>query len=183
MAGLWPAGWEADPGAATPVAAPLILTAALPPALGAVLDDWRRSHYAQGAARAPAHLTLFRHLPGLQAPLLAADARRVLAQTPPLHLRLAPPALRDGALVVRVRSPMLTALRRALADLWDPWLLPGDRADPDLHVTLAGRKAHPVRLPDRRAGALQAEALSPGLLLWRHGEPKWTPLVALRHPR
>ena len=84
MPKLWPV--------ATPVAAPRILIAELPASLQASLSGIRRAHHP--GATAPAHPTLFRHLPGPQVPSLVAgrlspEEARALA---PRLARLLPPA-------------------------------------------------------------------------------------------
>ncbi|MGL6044135.1 MAG: hypothetical protein ACRC1J_09440, partial [Sandaracinobacteroides sp.] len=80
MTGLWPAGWKADP--ARLPAAPLVLTAALPPAVQQAADASRGRLQPEAAAHAPAHLTLFRHLPGLKADELLRDIRALAAELP-----------------------------------------------------------------------------------------------------
>lgn len=73
MTGAWPAGVAAPPRQApVALAAPLVLTAALPPSLDRWLAEARARLDPGRAARTPPHLALFRHLPG---PLLMARVR------------------------------------------------------------------------------------------------------------
>lgn len=196
MTGLWPAGWAPCPapgearGDARTEAAALILTVALPDALQRQAGLIRSAHLPEAAIRAPAHLTLFRHLPGLEQPALARTLRAVAGGRAPAF-KVEPPARWDGRWVAPVRSPALDALRAELADRWHGLLTPPDLAIARLHISLAkGRQAPPALPP----GPWQAR----GLLLWRHdatvasaaerefpvstaerGGPFWTPLVAV----
>jgi hypothetical protein len=167
------------------VAAPLLLTVALPPALQAAADAQRRALDPARAARTPAHLTLFRHLPGPGLAALAADCRALAADAPGFTVG---PAARVGeALHARVMSPALEALRDELARRWHGLLLPGDAAPPRLHISLAGRHAAGAPLPlPLPAGPHRAG----GLLLWAlhgagsgRGEAFWSPLVAVAFRR
>jgi len=181
--------------------APLILTAALPPALQAAADAARSRLYPEGAARAPAHLGLFRHLPGTMADDLGHDIRALAAQMPAPMLELCPAHRKAGALMLPVQSLALDHLRADLAARWHGLLAPGDIAPPALHITLAGARA-PARqttVTGARAPCAPASQTAqippalaaaqwrcPGLLLWRvggYGEACWSPLVAWRFHR
>jgi len=185
MTGAWPAGvTPPPPGAPAAPAAPLILTAALPPALSAALARARATLDPARAARTPPHLALFRHLPGPMLPALLADIRALVADGPAPDFTLELARVRSRALMARARSPRLDELRAALAGRWHGLLAPGDIAPPPLHVTLAGRaSAQRPELPP--APLLSGPHRVPALLLWAHrgggerDEPVWTPLVAI----
>lgn len=176
MAALWREG----------VAAPLILTAELPTHVARWLNVLRQTHYPSGAARAAAHLGLFRHLPGPQAQAIARDVQRMAAEMPAAPVFLEGLMKPDSAVSLRAKSPDLDALRERLADWWQPLLVPGDAAAPRLHITIAaGLSAHEARA---LAAKLAPEVpptrfTSRALLLWQHGEPHWTPLVRLAFRR
>lgn len=191
MAGLWPAGWapRSDTSIALPPAAPLILTVALPEALQRQADAIRSTRAPAAAASAPAHLSLFRHLPGPALAEIGNSLRRMVASSAPTMILQAPAAW-NGRWVVPVRAPALDALRAELADGWHGLLSPGDHAPPRLHISLSGGPEAPPPLPE---GPWPAR----GLLLWRYaggpgsaaerggassaaerGGPFWTPLVA-----
>jgi hypothetical protein len=171
MAGLWPAGWApaAPPSVAAPVSAPLILTVALPDALQRKADAIRSARTPEAAARAPAHLTLFRHLPGPEAQALLRTLKAYGASPAPVF-RLRPPARWNGLWVAPVESPALDELRAALAHDWHGLLAPGDLAPPRLHISLGTGSAAPPLLPE---GPWAAR----GLLLWRHGSPLPGPIA------
>lgn len=161
MAGLWPAGWE--PGNRTAGPSALILSVALPAALQRQAGALRRQLGPEAARRAPAHVSLFRHLPGLQQDSLVGDMRTVSATCAPAFL-LEPPVRWGGLWVARVRSDCLDALRADLADRWHGLLSPGDLAPPRLHLSLGFGTQPPLPLPE---GPWRA----PGLLLWQHNGP------------
>lgn len=153
-------------------AAPLILSAALPSALQSAADRLRP---AGRAAHAPAHLSLFRHLPGAERAVLLREARQLMAETAAPVATLLPPVQRERRWLAPVAAPELDVLREAFARRWHGLLAPGDIAPPRLHISLSDAAPSapfppgPWRLP--------------GLLLWQYGEACWTPLVALRFRR
>ena len=176
MAGLWPAGWAPSgaSGAAAAQPAPLILTLALPDALQRQADAVRASAWPEAAQRAPAHCTLFRHLPGLKQDELVRLLRRVRPATQP-DFDVAAPVRWGDRWVAPLASPVLDQLRADLADSLHGLLAPGDLAPPRLHISLSEGRNAPPPLPP---GPWRAR----GLLLWRHAErggPFWSPLVAL----
>jgi hypothetical protein len=165
MAGLWPAGWK--PGERTAGQSVLILTVALPDALQRQACALRRQLAPEAARRAPAHVSLFRHLPGLQQDSLVGDIRTVAASAAPElqpEFQLEPPVRWGGLWVARMRSAGLDALRADLADRWHGLLSPGDLAPPRLHLSLGPGTQPPPPLP---GGPWRA----PGLLLWQHSGP------------
>jgi len=190
MVQLWPAGWAPGTTSGRAVAdrgtAPLILTAALPPALQSAADAARCRLYPEGSARAPAHLGLFRHLPGTMADDLGHDVRALAARIPAPVLEIRPARWKNGALMLPILCPALGALRDDLAERWHGLLAPGDRAPPALHITLAGARAPRGTAPEMPFEVATGPWRCPGLLLWRaggYGEACWTPLVAWRFHR
>jgi hypothetical protein len=162
-----------------------MLTAAMPPPLQAEADAARARHAPQAALRAPAHLGLFRLLPGLMQDALLRDLKAVCDTAAPVF-RLRPPARWDGLWVVPLEAGPLDTVRDALAARWHGLLLPGDAATPRLHISI-GRAA------DAPAPLAAGPWTAPALLLWRHDRALspgpgydrafWTPLVACRFRR
>ncbi|TPE59242.1 hypothetical protein FJQ54_14385 [Sandaracinobacter neustonicus] len=171
MAGLWPAGWRQPDAAAG--AAPLILTLALPEALQRATDALRGRLAPEAAAHAPAHLGLFRHLPGLQAAIIEADMRAMATGTAPTF-RLGPPQRWDRLWVAPATG--LDALRDELAARWHGLLAAPDMGRPRLHISLCGGPDSPPPLPEGPWRAC-------GLLLWQYDKACWRPLVACRFRR
>jgi hypothetical protein len=179
MPSLWPAEPRNAPQA---VAAPLILTAELPPALLARLNALRSKHYPAGAARAPAHLTLFRHLPGPQLRALIDDVRRLALETRCPLVSVAGLQRPDTSVALKVESPELDEFRERLAVWWSPLLTPGDAAQARLHITLAAhlRPAEARALATTLQGSVGTVRFPVrACLLWQHAEPRWLPLVRL----
>lgn len=177
MAGLWPAGWT--PAHAEAKAAPLILTLALPPALQREADALRHAHAAEAARHAPAHISLFRHLPGQQLQSLSNDLSALARAEEAPSFNVRSPVWREGMWMAPVSSPPADFLREELAERWHGLLAPGDIAAPRLHISLArGSRAapSPAALPE-------GPWRSPALLLWQYGKALWTPLVAFAFRR
>ena len=179
--------WPAEPHSRfQAVAAPLILTVELPAPLQATLDGLRRAHYPMGAAQAPAHLTLFRHLPGPQLRALADDARRLAADTPCPDVAIPGLSRPDTSVSLKVESLGLEEFRERLADWWSPLLTPGDAAPARLHLTIA---AHLKPQAARHLAATlegqfcRTSFTARACLLWQHAEPRWLPLVRLSFRR
>lgn len=138
----------------------------------------------------PAHLSLFRHLPGPSAALLTADLRRLTRASRAPLFALQPPRLWDRALVIPVQAPDLLALRQDLADCWAPMLLPLERGTPRLHITLAAgldRKAaqaalSPVTDALRQAPFMGRALAIRALVLLPHQPPGAAPLLRAVFP-
>lgn len=180
MAGLWPAGWDParsglpqgpGPGA---VGASLLLTVALPHPLQRAADAVRNGLWPQAARHAPAHVSLFRHLPGPSQPAIASDIRRMCRDVGQPSFNVGSHAAANGRWMAPIQSPGLDDLRAALAACWHGLLAPGDIAPPRLHMSLAPAHAGGTPPPALPPGPWRA----PGLLLWQYAEASWTPLVA-----
>ena len=171
-----------------PVARPLILTLAFPARVQRTLDRVRRTHYPREHNHVPAHLTLFRHLPGTQAPGLLTALRTEASNSRVFPVALGPVTRLGSAVVLPARSDALLALQARLAQCFQPLLTPQDRAPFRPHVTLANKLDDPAAVEHALEAAnprfdTQAEAL----LLWRFDEDRpqspWTLLVRLGFPR
>lgn len=166
-----------------PVAAPPILTLAFPADVAARLEALRRAHYPPARNRVPAHLTLFHHLPGPQAPAILADLRDETRHHAVPELRLGGMMSLGRGVAIRVESDALHALREGLARRFEPLLLPQDRAPFRPHVTIANKLAPEAA---RRLLAQLAAAFAPsrtvaaGLDLWRLDGMRWAELVRVR---
>lgn len=161
-----------------------MLTVAMPPPLQAAADAARVAHAPGAALRAPAHLGLFRLLPGLMQEQLLRDLKAACATAAP-SFRLRAPARWDGLWVAPLEPGPLDTLRADLAARWHGLLLPGDAATPRLHISI-GRAAVPPAPLD------PGPWTAPALLLWGHRRQPvgpgydgafWTPLVACRFRR
>jgi len=174
----------------SPPVSALLLLAELPPTVRAAADRWRAVLAPPAAGRMPAHISLFRHLPGPSAAMLVADVRRLVRANRAPMLVLQPPRLWDRALVIPVCAPELLAMRDTLADWWAPMILPNEQGTPRLHITLAAgldRKAAEAALPEVTAGFRQAPFMGQALpvrafLLLPHQPPGVAPLLRAVFP-
>lgn len=163
------------------LARPLILTLALPQKVMSRLDALRRAHYPLDRNRVPAHLGLFRHLPGTQIADILQAVQSEAVRTPPFKVEIGRATSWQGAVVLPVRSAELHDLHDRLRDRFLPLLIPADRAPFRPHVTLANRllpgtqSAVLAAVSDAWPRPLVAEAL--GLFLWRYDEGPWSLLV------
>src|SRR3982750_174586 len=119
--------------------APLILTLVLDASSTARFEALRRERFPPERNLAPAHLTLFHHLPGDQLGDIGAETAE------------------------------LTTLRTSLAHAWAPWLTPQDRQPFRPHVTVQNKAAPAearALLERLSAGFVAFPVRAEGLLLW-----------------
>ncbi|MCS6986527.1 MAG: 2'-5' RNA ligase family protein [Sphingomonadaceae bacterium] len=172
---------QASPGA-------VVLTLRLPARLQERLEALRRRYYPPARNRVPAHLTLFRQLPGPALDEVTDAIAQEAVRTPPFPFQLLPPRAWGGAIVLPVTSEDLMDLHARLAERMALLLGAADRGPYRPHVTLANHldlDARPVVL-----GALSARwprpegAVAEGLTLWQL-EPRggWLLLVTRRFAR
>lgn len=157
-------------------AAPLILTAELPPGLHRRFTELRRAHYPPERNFLEAHVTLFHALP----PMCEAEATQLLAR---LAKEFAPPRGRiesvmpwDQGTALRLSSPAMLGLRQEIAEHFHGMLTGQDSHPPRLHVTIQNK------VTPKEAKALQAalaglippeEFAFPGLALHRYRGGPW----------
>ncbi len=159
---------------------PLILTAGFEPGFQSRLEGWRRAHYPVALNRVPAHLSLFRQLPGRAEGEVRRRLSRLAAEVPPLPARLLGFAAREGGVVLEVQCPALVDLREELAEALAGLIMAADMAPPRLKVTLqnkADAAAARASLAALRKEALPAEVRIVRLLLWRYLDGPWELLV------
>jgi 2'-5' RNA ligase len=162
---------------------PLIVTALLDRLAFARLDALRRAHYPAERNLVPAHITLFHHLPGMQA---AAIDRRLAATAQaerPIDARVAGLRNLGRGVALRIDSPELETLRAELAEVWADWLIPQDRQRFAPHVTIqnkvdaaAARTLHDRLRNDFAPWRLRID----GLTLWAYRDGRWDHLKDYR---
>lgn len=157
---------------------PLILTAALAPAVQDRFDRLRREHFPPERNHLAAHLTLFHQLPGEQLDAVAAAVAEAVRRPPPL-VEVTGVRFLGRGVAYALRSAELDAVRTGLAERWWPWLGAQDRARHAPHVTVQNKVA-PQRareLHARLAAAFVPEAVPVvGLDLWRYLGGPWESL-------
>lgn len=181
---------------ASPVQGSLLLTLGFDRPNQAALESLRRAAWPEARPGVPAHLTLFRQLPGGQAPAIVAEIRTELRGRQPFPVLFLPPRARGDAVFLPARGEDLLDLHGALRHRLFALLRPQERLEPDLHVTLAaGRSPRDAADLAGKLGRAPVPVLAraEALLLWRLAQPAgptgaaalvrdppWSLLVSLR---
>jgi hypothetical protein len=154
---------------------PLIVTIEIDELSFAVLDAQRRAHFPPERNFIPAHITLFHHLPGEQAPAIRAELARVCRREAFLMEVAGLRSLGRGV-AYTIASPTADAVRAGLAETWDGWLTPQDRQKPRLHVTVQNKVAPEIArrlLQDLEAGFAPYPVTAVALRLWSYEGGPW----------
>lgn len=155
---------------------PFVLTLKLDDRSFAFFDDLRRRHFPPGRNLVPAHLTLFRQLPGGRGCDIKALLSSFAARQKPLVMTAREVKAIGKGVACFFDAPALMALRDGLADEWDPWLSDQDRAPYWPHVTVQNKVAPKVAnaLARDLASDFQPFQLTgTGLILWRYLGGPW----------
>ena len=157
------------------MADPLILTLRLDAATFARLNALRQRLFPDRGYRLPAHLTLFHHLPGDEAPRIAAELEELAAGTAPIPLAVTEVLKFNPGAAYKVQSPRLKDFRAGLAERWEDWLTRQDRSF-RAHVTVQNKVAsRDDAFPALAAEFKPFEATGTGLLLWHYRGGPWEP--------
>lgn len=157
-------------------AAPLILTAELPPELHRRFTELRRLHYPPERNRLEAHVTLFHALPPMCENELVRLLGRLTGECPP------PQGMVDGVMqwdqgtAIRLSSPGLLEFREAIAEHFHGMLTAQDSSPPRLHLTVQNKVApsEAKALQAALAGIVQPERFAfPALALHRYRGGPW----------
>lgn len=157
-------------------AAPFVLTLEMDGAAFAAFDALRRQHYAPGRNLVPAHVTLFRSLPGERAREVKALLRQTAAREKPIEVEVGEARALERGVAVFLHSPHLSALRDELAEEWEPWLGDEDRLAFRPHVTIQANVAEAEARRTRdavRSSPLPRRFRATGLHLWRYRDGPW----------
>lgn len=161
---------------ARPSAAPLIVTATLPPDLQAWATRLREAHYPPERNHLAAHVTLFHALPWR----LEEEARALLsalaASTPPVPARLSGVMDLGSGTALRIDSPDLLLLRAEIAHHFHGMLGAQDSHEPRLHVTIQNKvtRKEAWALQDELGALIQPRAFAfAGLALHRYLGGPW----------
>lgn len=162
-----------------PVSAPLILTLTLDAASQAHFDALRRQYFPPERNYLQAHITLFHHLPGPEAPAVAAHLAQVAATTPPLPLQVSGLRFLGRGVAYDLQNPALPQLHRQLQTAWAPWLTPQDQQRLKPHITVQNKVEPAVAralLQELTAAFQPFEAQGRGLTLWAYKNGPWEKL-------
>lgn len=177
------------PGRATPAGLPhhdgmqpLVVTLVLDEQAQQRFDALRAAHFPPERNHLAAHVTLFHALPGEMEGAVRADLAE-LARRSPFPLRVAGLRSLGRGVAYDLQSAQLTALRRRLADAWQPFLTAQDAQTHLPHVTVQNKVAPGqarALLEELRAGFVPYDVTACGLALWRYLGGPWEPLVVER---
>lgn len=118
---------------------PIILTAKMADQDFAYADRLRRQYYPIERNNVPAHITLFRHLPGRYAPELIGLLRDVTQQLRAPKAMLADILKMSGGVALRIESEELLAIREVIAEHFHGLLTQQDQGHPRLHITIQNK--------------------------------------------
>ena len=156
--------------------APLILTLGFSPDDQARFDRLRQAHFPVERNQIPAHLTLFHHLPGAEAPLLQDQLAAACAAQPAGPVRVVGLRSLGRGVAFTVEAPGIARLRTALARDWHNSLTAQDRQGWRPHITIQN-KAAPADarrlLAAMQAGFTPFDVRAEALLLWRYLGGPW----------
>ena len=156
-------------------ALPFVLTLELDGESFARLNELRRRYYPPERNNVPAHLTLFRQLPGERGREIKALLKQIADKQRPIEAGRGELKLIERGVAVFVRSPQLLSLRDMLANEWEPWLGDLDRAFQP-HITLQNnvseseaRRTLREITATFRSPSIRGEAFR----LWRYRDGPW----------
>lgn len=162
-----------------PHSAPLILTLALDAESQQHFNDLRQQYFPPERNYLQAHVTLFHHLPGAEAPALSAHLARVAAATSALPLRVAGLRFLGRGVAYELHNPALLQLHRALQQEWAAWLTPQDQQRLKPHVTVQNKVDPAVARTLHQELTEQFapfNAMGTGLTLWAYRGGPWEEL-------
>ncbi|SDM08801.1 2'-5' RNA ligase superfamily protein [Catalinimonas alkaloidigena] len=160
----------------TPVDAPLVLTLALDKPSFQFFNRLRQAHFPAERNFLEAHLSLFHHLPGTEAPCIADHLAQVCRAQPPLTLPVTEVKMIGKGVAYVVKNKALVAWREQLAHHWQAWLTPQDRQKLWPHITVQNK------VTPAEARALQQQlaqdfapfqAQGTGVCLWAYRNGPW----------
>ena len=158
---------------------PLVVTALLEPMVQSRIEAWRRAFYPAGQNRVPAHVTLFRQLPGSELAAVRRQIKRICAEVAPPVVMVTQVLRREAGVALRLRAPGLADICDELAAGWAGLLTPQDRAGfagqitIQNKVTAAEAKACHAQLA---AGFVPFTTRAVAIALWRYCDGPWEAL-------
>jgi 2'-5' RNA ligase len=156
--------------------APFVLTLEMDGEAFAALDALRHRHYAPERNMVPAHVTLFRRLPGERSREIKAFLAQTVSTQKPIDIPPGEVRASERGVAVFLHSPQLAALREELAREWQPWLAEEDRSGFRPHITIQSNVSDAEAHRTRQAIAATFRVpriRGTGLHLWRYRDGPW----------
>jgi 2'-5' RNA ligase len=149
----------------------VILTLQLDSASARYFSDLRRQYFPPALNFLPAHITLFRHLPGNELDTAAGTLEQLASGYEVINIRVDGLRSLGRGVAYSLESEQLSTLRSRLVRQWSPWLTPQDRQPFNPHITVQN-KVHPDEahktLPILSAVFTPHTITGIGLDLWRY---------------
>jgi len=142
----------------------------------AALDALRRRYYAPERNLVPAHITLFRALPGERGREIKGFLAQAVAGHRPIEIPPGEVKAMENGVAIFLHSPQLAALRQELAREWSPWLEAQDKAGFRPHITIQTTldEAEARRTRQTIAATFRPPRIrGVGLHLWRYEGGPW----------
>lgn len=164
---------------------PLILTAKMEAKAQQHFQALRDRHYPRELNVVPAHVTLFRQLPGAEASAIVERLKMVARGTRAPRVEVAGVRSLGEGVAYDLRSPELEELRAELAHAWATLLIPQDRGFRP-HVTIQNKvraKEAKVLLTELSRDFRPWSFVLDGLQLWRYLDGPWDAVSETRFGR
>ena len=131
------------------------------------------------AARTPAHVTLFRHLPEREPEEVAKRIREITKGIAPFPIEVTAPMSMSNGVALELHAPELIALRARIAEEYSAHLRREDKKPFAPHMTVQNRVTR--RRAQRTLGSVRGSftpftATCEGIALWFYMGGPWAPL-------
>lgn len=155
--------------------APLILTLRIDERAAAFFEGLRQEHFPPALNLVPAHVTLFRQLPGDLAEI-AEDIRAEAEKRSPMRIEVSRVRNLGRGVAYQLESDDLLRLRNELAETWAERLTRQDQQSYKPHITVQNKVSPEVSkalFQTLQAGFSPFEITGVGLDLWRYLGGPW----------
>ena len=160
---------------------PIIATLMVDPAAKSVFQRLRDRHYP--ASRVPAHVTLFRSLPGRDPDAVKARVEELCGGMTTFPVEVPGPMLLSNGVALRLEARELLSLRQRMAEEFWAHLTRHDRREFEPHMTVQHRVTR--RRAQRTLGAVKGKfvpftATAEGVALWFYDGGPWEAFAEIR---
>lgn len=155
---------------------PLLLTLKLDPITFGQTNALRQQYFPPERNVVPAHIILFHQLPENCKSAVVERLRSHCEQVTRFPLALPTLTSLGNGVAIKVESPALMHLQKALAEVWEHWLIPQDRQGYRPHITIQNKvkPAEAKRVYESLQKQWQPlQGWGEGLLLWSYRRGPW----------
>ncbi len=147
------------------------------------LDALRSRYFPPGRNHVPAHVSLFHSLPPDEDKAVRRTLAAAAEASARIPLRFVGGMRLGSGVALRVEAPGLSAVHKALAAAFAPWLTSQDRQPFRPHVTIMNKAERAVAesaYESLRTAWEPWEGLGTGLLLWTYEGGPWDAVAEYR---